>query len=298
MWAWGTSWCSSTPGLDGQVLNPGGSMTGGSVSRSAGILSRANELERLGRQRASLTGQLTQAAQAMEESRREAAAAQYEVAQYEVETAQAQQRQHEDEILKLEERLAHYAAQLSDAGRRQGEQRSELEILQARAAQTEADTQAARARIEALEGSAAALRAEAEGKEQGRAGVQEQAQAIGSAIAELNLRLAALEAEKQASQGLEALRQDLTGDKAQREKMLSEFQEKNAALEGEILEKEQQLQAIRRENQAQQEAISRINGEKLGRSRRPSPASTARSWPWRPSATRRTKPPGTKMGSS
>ena len=29
---------------DGQVLNPGGSMTGGSVSRSAGILSRANEM--------------------------------------------------------------------------------------------------------------------------------------------------------------------------------------------------------------------------------------------------------------
>ena len=248
--------------LDGQVLNPGGSMTGGSVSRSAGILSRANELERLGRQRASLTGQLTQAAQAMEEARREAAAAQYEV-----ETAQAQQRQHEDEILKLEERLANFAAQLADANRRQEEQRSELETLQARAAQTEADTQAARARIEALEGSAAALRAEAEGKEQGRAGVQEQAQAIGSAIAELNLRLAALEAEKQASQGtlseLEALRQDLTGDKAQREKMLSEFQEKNAALEGEILEKEQQLQTIRRENQAQQEAISRINSEKL-----------------------------------
>ena len=33
--------------LDGQVLNAGGSMTGGSVSRSAGILSRANELARL-----------------------------------------------------------------------------------------------------------------------------------------------------------------------------------------------------------------------------------------------------------
>lgn len=36
--------------LDGQVLNPGGSMTGGSASRSAGILSRANELERLNTQ--------------------------------------------------------------------------------------------------------------------------------------------------------------------------------------------------------------------------------------------------------
>ena len=31
--------------LDGQVMNPGGSMTGGSVNKDAGILSRANELE-------------------------------------------------------------------------------------------------------------------------------------------------------------------------------------------------------------------------------------------------------------
>ena len=34
--------------LDGQVMNPGGSMTGGSVNKEAGILSRANELEKLG----------------------------------------------------------------------------------------------------------------------------------------------------------------------------------------------------------------------------------------------------------
>ena len=33
--------------LDGQVINPGGSMTGGSVNKDAGILSRANELEKL-----------------------------------------------------------------------------------------------------------------------------------------------------------------------------------------------------------------------------------------------------------
>ena len=33
--------------LDGQVMNPGGSMTGGSINKDAGILSRANELEKL-----------------------------------------------------------------------------------------------------------------------------------------------------------------------------------------------------------------------------------------------------------
>jgi chromosome segregation protein len=33
--------------LDGQVINPGGSMTGGSPVGNAGILSRANEITRL-----------------------------------------------------------------------------------------------------------------------------------------------------------------------------------------------------------------------------------------------------------
>ena len=70
----------------------------------------------------------------MEEARREATAAAYEV-----ETAQSQQRQHEDAILKLEERLAHFDAQLADASRRRDEQRRELEQIQARSAQTEAD---------------------------------------------------------------------------------------------------------------------------------------------------------------
>ena len=37
--------------LDGQVVNPGGSMTGGSSAKSSGILSRANELEALRKRR-------------------------------------------------------------------------------------------------------------------------------------------------------------------------------------------------------------------------------------------------------
>ena len=44
---------------------------------------------------------------------------------------------------KLEERLAHFDAQLADASRRRDEQRRELEQIQARSAQTEADTAAA-----------------------------------------------------------------------------------------------------------------------------------------------------------
>lgn len=248
--------------LDGQVLNPGGSMTGGSVSRSAGILSRANELERLNQQAAGVTEQLTAAAHAMEEARREAAAAAYEL-----ETAQGQQRRHEDDILQLKERLGHLDSQLVQAEGRREQQQQELRQVQARSAQTETDIQAARQRIQELEGAAAALRAEAEGKAQGQAAMQEQAAAIGEAIAELNMRLAALEAEEQASNKsldeLEALKADLTGDRAERQKMLADFVERNAGLEAEIREKERQLQTLRRENEDRQRAIGRINEEKL-----------------------------------
>ena len=248
--------------LDGQVLNPGGSMTGGSVSRSAGILSRANELERLAQQREGVARQLADAARAMEETRREATAAAYEM-----ETAQAQQRRHEDDILKLEERLGHLDTQLADLKKQRADQKEELELLQTRSAQIEADTRAARARVESLEGAAAALRAEAEGKVKGQSDAQERAAAIGEAIAELNMRLAALEAESQAVRQsmteLEQLRRDLSGDKAEREQMLTQFQEKNDSLEQEIGEKERQLQIIRRENGERQETIARINDEKL-----------------------------------
>ncbi len=40
--------------LDGQIINTGGSMTGGSASRNAGILSRGNEIEKLREKEASL----------------------------------------------------------------------------------------------------------------------------------------------------------------------------------------------------------------------------------------------------
>ncbi|MBR1763515.1 MAG: chromosome segregation protein SMC [Eubacterium sp.] len=44
--------------LDGQVMNPGGSMTGGSRSKGAGVLSRANMIEELGAEAESISKEL------------------------------------------------------------------------------------------------------------------------------------------------------------------------------------------------------------------------------------------------
>ena len=63
--------------LDGQILNPGGSMTGGSASRSAGILSRANELERLNQQLTGIQNRVAEGVRVVAESERESTAAAY-----------------------------------------------------------------------------------------------------------------------------------------------------------------------------------------------------------------------------
>ncbi|MGN1004549.1 MAG: chromosome segregation protein SMC, partial [Oscillospiraceae bacterium] len=206
--------------LDGQVLNPGGSMTGGSASRSAGILSRANELERLRQQQSALSADLKAAEHALEEARRELTAANYEM-----ETAQAQRREHENAVLKLEERLTAAQEQASELENRRETLRSELEQIKARAARTEEDTAQAKDRITQLEGAAAALRAEAEGKAKGQSDLQEKMAAISSDIAAASARLAALEGEKAASEKalseLEELRRDIDGDREARADMMA-----------------------------------------------------------------------------
>lgn len=51
--------------LDGQVVNPGGSLTGGSLAQSAGLLSRAGEIERLKEKAQAAQGEIDTAAAAI-----------------------------------------------------------------------------------------------------------------------------------------------------------------------------------------------------------------------------------------
>ena len=83
--------------LDGQVMNPGGSMTGGSVNKEAGILSRANELEKLAAQQQDLE-QKKQAAQAdLQEAQRLVGQVEFQLG-----AARDQLREAEDRCLRLQ----------------------------------------------------------------------------------------------------------------------------------------------------------------------------------------------------
>ena len=248
--------------LDGQVLNPGGSMTGGSASRSAGILSRANELERLNEQGRGLREQLAQAAKALEEADREAAAAGYEM-----ETAQSQLREWEDAILKAEGETAHCDSVVADLERQSSSQREELEQLKSRSSQIESDTRGARSRIQELEGAAAALKSEAEGKVRGQTDLQDRSARITRELSELTASLAALEAEQETTAKslgeLKSLRDDMAGDREQNQALIGQYEEKNRQFTQEIGEKTARLQELRAENQVRSEEIRALGEEKL-----------------------------------
>ena len=113
--------------LDGQVMNPGGSMTGGSVNKEAGILSRANELEKLTGQETSLQ----QEKQALELQLQEAQRALDQV-EFQLRTAADQKRQAEDEVLRLQGQEKQYEILLQAVCDAVSAAKAELEALRVR----------------------------------------------------------------------------------------------------------------------------------------------------------------------
>ena len=94
--------------LDGQVMNPGGSMTGGSVNKEAGILSRANELEKLAKQQQDLEQKKMTVQADLQEAQR-----QVDQVEFQLNTAREQLREAEDGCLRLQGQEKQYEILLS-----------------------------------------------------------------------------------------------------------------------------------------------------------------------------------------
>ena len=219
--------------LDGQVINRGGSMTGGSVSRSAGVLSRANELERLTARQGAAHDQLRAAVQQAEDLQRE-----LQKAEYELQVAKEQQRRAEDEVLTLQGRQDHYdilleslrlscetmERELEDFDRRDSADKSRIRELEAAIAQADAR--------------AADLRRQAQEKLAGQTDLNDATDRLAQTVSEKKASQAALLAEREAGlRGAEDLRRvqaDMAADRADRDQLAERFRADNARAQEEI----------------------------------------------------------------
>ena len=244
--------------LDGQVINAGGSMTGGSVSRKAGILSRANELQRLEQQREQLAAQLEQQRAQWKDA--QSAAAQVE---FELSAAQGQLRQAEDEVLRLEGEQRQHEVLISALRDAIAGSDRELQALAQRTQADEARQTQLGEEIAAQEQELAALTAQLNTTTASQSDALDRANALTQQLTDGKMQRSALQAERQSAEAaiaqLRQLQAQMAGDRTQKQSLLDRYEAENTALQGQIASvqalKADHLQALAEQRGALQQAI-------------------------------------------
>ncbi len=113
--------------LDGQMINAGGSMTGGSRSPSAGILTRKNELKRLELRKTKLDSELEAVKNNLGTLKREV-----EETRYSMESAQNELHEHETQYTKVSAMLAQQKSLYSEYMSEQNDPQSQKKALEDR----------------------------------------------------------------------------------------------------------------------------------------------------------------------
>ena len=248
--------------LDGQVLNRGGSMTGGSVSRSAGILSRANELKELTARREALTEKLDAALHEADEAKRDLNAAQYEL-----DVAREQQRGAEDAVLRLTGEKKQYDMLLESLRARESDIAAELESITARTEELKKAAAAREEEIKKHEAEAARCRAESEEKLAGQNELQRDSAHLGDEIAARKSTLAGFTAERETTEralgDLETLAQQMRGDEDGRRALIEDYRAKIKAAEEEIAQHDAVTASLRADAEKRRAELAELAEAKL-----------------------------------
>ena len=151
--------------LDGQVMNPGGSMTGGSGAKGTGILSRANMIEELNEEAGRLSKEVQKLSAefklAMEEAGREAA--QLQAAEAELQTAKEDIIRAEGEDKLISDKIALLETQLESLIGEKDNARGRIELLEKEFAEGEKDIVSVQSEIDKTEAELSEVSDNAEG---------------------------------------------------------------------------------------------------------------------------------------
>ncbi len=248
--------------LDGQVMNAGGAMTGGSVSRSAGILSRANEIERLKQQRADME-------KTRDGLRAELAEAERLLQQvsYELQTEEARLRQAEDAALRLqgEEKQHRVLAEAIHEAITSSER--ELRALEEGSAADSARSAALQQQCQTLEQQIAAAEQELTVVSEGQSVAAAQTSRLTERVTALRTELAALEAERTTAADsiarLRGLQQAMVGDRTEKQRLLQHYEADYAALCAQLAQQQTAMQTRKEQTQQQRAALKQSLEERM-----------------------------------
>ena len=248
--------------LDGQILNAGGSMTGGSAAKNTGILSRANELRRLRDTLSDLEGKLSDTALSHAEAERE-----LERARYELETAREEQAEARQDVARAEGMEAQAQLLWDSSEEALDALEEEQRTYRSRRRENEERMDALRVSNEETEKELSALTAEMELSSAAADAFRERQRVFDEQIQSLLSRRASLDAEKNtvyiAIGQLEELRSQLENDSGQRRDAAEAVRQNNAELADRRKIVLGRIENLREQIRMEQERIRELTNRRL-----------------------------------
>lgn len=253
--------------LDGQVVNAGGSLTGGSHTKNAGLLSRRNEIEKIKGQAKSLEGQAAAARQKQQAFAEELAASQAELSgvKGEIATAQedhirfeAEQKRVESQLLTAEQNLRSMEVQHTLLTEKKAELTAALENVGKDAADIAAKKEKVQEELAALTG--------------GREDLDRRREQLSAKSETLRLELLAVEKDVEAAREsvrqLEERKSGQARHAQELERQKAEFFQKNEQLTQDITQRLQSARALREQAARAENDIREKTEQREGCSRR------------------------------
>ncbi len=240
--------------LDGQVVNAGGSLTGGSVMRSAGVLSRANEITRLEEQQAKREQTLRDRSAALAEAKRQLAESEYAM-----ESASGTLREAEDDALRLEGECKQCGLLADAASLALHECEQELETITMRLQEGESKQGALSDQEKSSADALQALRTELTTAQQQHADASAALEQRRETVYGLQAEIAALETEKTGLAGsirdLMDLASELQGSRAEKEALANRYLTENDELQAKISALQTQAQQLQEQTDTARQAL-------------------------------------------
>jgi len=248
--------------LDGQVINAGGSMTGGSSASRAGVLSRANEIEQLKGRISTLSKDLAMLEREHAESVRERKAADYEL-----ETAQNQLRIAEDSLLKQEGDEKYFSSIVEASKDIISSFEYEVEMINNRISNNDKETKQENVHLADLESQALALKEKIDTELSGQERLSAERERVNKALADLQAEIAALDAENDALSKvvseLSATLDEMSGSRERQLETIDGLKARNTEICNEILDKELASKGVLEQIEAHKSRLAELGDKKL-----------------------------------
>lgn len=243
--------------LDGQVVNAGGSLTGGSRARNSGLLSRASEIERIREKAAQLQKKAEAAGAAWKERQTELSSAEAELEASKGELASLQ-----EERIKIVSECARVSRELENIRQEAANLEQERQDSAGRLAQLEAAEKEAVEKIESLEQQLASAEEESKKLTGSREEQMARCEDISRTIQEIRLSEFSAQKDRDALQAglaeLEARKRDAGGTVQRLKQEIGDLEQRAGELQGQIEERTARARELRNEAEEKRKSIETI----------------------------------------